>query len=113
MALASDDLVLQLFADAGEIGVITGHPHQQVSVILRMLLGISQDVGVDHVYLQGGASIFNITAQEASELLLVLRVADQGRTEGHSMATTVGQDIEIILPIALAVCGLASQHFPN
>ncbi len=61
VAFAGDDLVLQFFADAGEISIIAGHPHQQVAVILGVLLGFPQDIGVNHVDLQGCAAVLDVT----------------------------------------------------
>lgn len=49
VALSGNDLILQLFADAGEIGVVTGDTHQKVTVVFGMLLGIAQHFGIDQV----------------------------------------------------------------
>ena len=90
VAFAGDDLVLQFLADAGEVGIVAGDAHQQVAVILRVLLGIAQDIGVDHVDLQGSTAVFDVTTQEALEFLLVLGIAHQGGAEGHGMAIAIG-----------------------
>ena len=57
MAFPGNNFVLQLAPDRGEVGVIAGHPHQQMAVVFRMLLGIPQHVGVDQVDLQGRTRI--------------------------------------------------------
>jgi hypothetical protein len=62
VAFARDDLVLQFFADAGEVGVIAGHAHQQMTVILGMALCVAQHVGIQHVDLQRRATVFQVTA---------------------------------------------------
>ena len=113
MAFAGDDLVLQLLADGGEVGVVAGDAHQQVAVILGVLLRIAQHVGVEHVDLQGGAAVLDVAAQERLELVAVLRVAQHGRVEGDRVAAAVGQHVEIISPVAFAVRRPAAQHLAH
>ena len=43
----------------------------------------------------------------------VLRVAQDGRVEGDGVAAAVGQQVEVLLPVALAVRGLAAQHLAD
>ena len=68
VAFAGDDLVLQFLADGGEVGVVAGDAHQQVAVILGVLLRVAQHVGVEHVDLQGAAAVLDVAAQEGLEL---------------------------------------------
>jgi hypothetical protein len=61
VAFAGDDLILKLTPDGREVGVIAGDAHQQVAVVLRVLLGIPQQVRVDQVDLQRRAAVLDVT----------------------------------------------------
>lgn len=54
------DLVLQLFADRGEIGIVAGYPDQQVTIVSRVFLGIAQHIGIQHIDLQRTAAVFTV-----------------------------------------------------
>ena len=45
------DFVLQFFTYGCEVCIISGYPHQEVTVIARVLLSVSQHVRVEHVNL--------------------------------------------------------------
>ncbi len=46
-----DDLVLEFLAHGNEIGVVPGNAHQEVPVVLWVLLGVPEHVRVEHVNL--------------------------------------------------------------
>ena len=62
VAFAGDDFVLQLPADRSEVGIITGNAHQQMAVVLGVLLSVTQDIGVYHIYLQCASAVLRIAA---------------------------------------------------
>ena len=113
VAFAGDDLILEFFADAGEVGVVTGDPHQQVTVIFGVLLGLPQDIGIDHIDLQGGTPIVGISPQETLEFVFMFRVAQEGRAEGHGVAAAVGEHIEIFPPIPRRSAALPPKTLPT
>ena len=46
-----EDLVLQILPEIDEVVAVAGHPHDQVSVVLRVLLSLPEGGGVHHVEL--------------------------------------------------------------
>ena len=68
---AGDDFVLQLLRHIVEIVRIACYAHQQIAVVVRMLLGIEQRLGIHDVELYMVAAELEIGADEAGTFLYV------------------------------------------
>ena len=80
---AGNDFVLQLFRHIIEIVRITRHAHQQVTVIVRMLLGIQQRLCIHDVELYVVTAELEVSAYETGTFLHILITPKQLRCEAH------------------------------
>ncbi len=69
-----DDLILQSLAQIAEIIAVAGHAHDQVAVLLGVLLRLAQGVGFDHVELDVMAVHLEIRTHQMGHLLDALLV---------------------------------------
>ncbi|MEM2126551.1 MAG: hypothetical protein QXQ53_09170 [Candidatus Methanosuratincola sp.] len=65
---AADDFVLELFSAIHEIIAVAGHPDYKVAVFLRVLLGIAQGIGRDHVELDVMSHQLEVSPDQVLEL---------------------------------------------
>jgi hypothetical protein len=113
VAFTGNYFVLKFFANGSEIGIVAGNAHEQVTVILRMLLRITQQVCAKHIDLQSAAAILNISVQESFEFIAMFRITQNGRVEGDCVTASVRQHVQILGPIAFAIPGLTAHHLAD
>ncbi len=113
MADPFNDFILQFPSHGGEIGVVSGDPHQKMPVVFGMVLRVFQHAGIQHVDLQRGSTVQGIAFQKRLEFILVHRIAKNRRIKRDRMARPVRQHVQIVQPVAPAVFGFAAQHFPD
>jgi hypothetical protein len=78
---AADDLVLELQTAVQEIIAVTRHAHDQVAVLLRVLLGFPQRVGRHHVELDVVPGHLEIRPHERPQIMNPLLVREEVRSE--------------------------------
>ncbi len=64
-----DDFVLQVHTDIDEVITVSGHSDDEVSVFLRMLLGLAKRVGADNVELNMVTVKLEVGSDEVGDLI--------------------------------------------
>ena len=68
MAQPIDHFILQFLAHCSKIGIVTRDSNEQVPVIRGIFLGILQHRRIQHVDLESGATVLDISLEEGMEL---------------------------------------------
>ena len=66
---AFDDLILHAHMQLGEERAEPGHPDHEVAVFFRVLLGIPEDFGVQHIELNMITTIFKQGPDQAQHII--------------------------------------------
>ena len=74
MGRAVNDFHLVMLVKIDKIVAVAGNPHQKVPVIVRVLLGIFQRIGIDDIKLDVMPPEFEITSDKKGQLVQVLFV---------------------------------------
>lgn len=80
---AGDDFVLQLLSHVVKVVAVASNTNEQVAVVLRMLLGIEERLGVNDVELDVMTAELEVGADERGELFQVFVATQQVRHEAH------------------------------
>ena len=112
VAFAVDDFVLQFSAHGGKVGIIAGNAHQEMPIVLRMILRVFEHVGIKHVDLQSRAAVLGVALQKRLEFILVHRVSQNRRIEGDGVTGSVGQLLSN-LPSRLCYPALPPSTLPT
>jgi len=81
MLCPGDDLVLQRLAQIAKIVAVARHAHDQIAVLLRVLLGSAQRGRVHHVELDVVAVQPEVAAHQVDQVVQPLLIAQQVRGE--------------------------------
>ena len=81
MLCTGNDLVLQRLAQITEVVAVSCHAHDQVAVLVRVLLGCSQRVGIDNVELNMVPIQPKVRSDQPHEVVQIIVVLEQLRRE--------------------------------